>query len=815
MAGKSSKQLRREEKARLKQYREEKANKLPDAPTLLLLGLAGVLILLTCAAYANSFQGRFVYDDTKWIQQMSVDRIQHPIKSILKARRPVVDATLSINYSVADMQPAPRNMTVREIPSPWSYHLVNLIVHLLAGLTLFGLVRRTIRIGPFSAPVKQSAHWFAFCIALLWMLHPLQTQSVTYIIQRAESLMGLFYLLTLYCLLRFSTSKDGAPRIVWLICIFLAAVLGMGSKGVMITVPIVALIYDRIFLARDWQEVFDKRWMAHGLILLSLFVLMMSGVFKGVLKSDSRSATVGFAMSNKKRTDYILPSEYLLTEAHVIPRYLKLSVLPIDQALDYKMDKIDPHKLSTGELFKQSLLPGLLVLALLGATVVALLRKPWLGFVGVWFFVILAPTSTFIPIRDPIYEHRMYLSLAAVIALFVIALIWLVRKFGAESLKGVVGPVCAGVCLLPAAAFGYLTHQRNALYHDPILLWADNVAKVPDNWRARNNLAKQLLDRADEHPEYVDEAISQLKAAVRIDPRFVNGWYNLGNAYSKNAQLKEDAAQRLQADKSLDPQRLDDLETLALSLYDKAADAYRHALEVNPSNTESHIMIGNAFTDKTTLLLARGKTAEAIRELERAAVAFETAAPTARRNTTNDRTLKSRAYYNLGNTYNRLFEIKGAEPSLLSKAREAYQHALEVLPSHLSARVGIGLAFAREGDYKRAHGQDPTSDYNQSLVWFDEGLKHGPPANEEKTALYQCGRSLIKLGKYEQATTYFHALVKRFPGFTPGWYQLADALDRGGKTDDAVEALQRGMQSARRPELLQPLIQSLQAKLRR
>lgn len=774
MAGKSSKQKRREEKAKLKEARSAQRTTIPDASPVTLLGLAAVLAILTCLAYSDSFKGKFVYDDTKWIEQMSVDRIQHPIESVLRSRRPVVDATLSLNYSMATLMPAPRAMTVREIPSPYGYHVVNLIIHILAGLVLFGLVRRTIRVGPFGDRVKQSAHWIAFCVALLWMLHPLQTQSVTYIIQRAESMMGLFYLLTIYCLLRYATSVSGPTKVIWLVCTIIASCLGMGSKAVMVTVPLVALTYDRVFLAKTWEEVIRKRWLVHACIVASLLVLMVNGVVKGVLfKPNARTATVGFGLANKKHLYYVSPVEYFLTEGKVIPRYLKLSVLPTDQALDYKMEKIDPHKLSGGELFTQSLLPGMLVLLLVGATVVALIKKPWLGFVGVWFFVILAPTSTFIPIRDPIYEHRMYLSLAAVLALFVAGIWFLLSRFGKGALGRLAGPICAGICLFPAVALGALTYQRNKVYQDPVVLWKDNVEKVPDNWRARNNLAKEYLDRIGKDPDYLDKAIKELLVAVKGNPKFVNGWYNLGNAYSKNNE------------------------------YDKAIDAYRHALMQNPRYTVAHIMIGNAFTNKSNALLAGHKPNEAIEALEMAAKAFETAVPTARKRTTNAQTLRARALYNLGNTYWRMCQIKGDIPELLHKARDAYEKAIDVLPTHQSARVGIGLTYLRD--------KQPA----EAVKWFNKALKYKPPTNELRIALSNQGAAYFTLKQYHNATESFRVMTRTFPDFTDGWLNLAQSLEMEKKPREALEALRKGQKSCAQPRRLDRAIKLLEKKLNR
>jgi hypothetical protein len=156
-----------------------------------LLVAAGVL------AYLNSLSGVFVFDDQRTILDNPQIRQLWPIGAVMShTRRPVVNLSLAVNYAISGLE-------------TWSYHAFNLIVHLLAGLVLFGVVRRTLLSKPLGQTYARSAPWLALAVAMIWTVHPLQTQSVTYVIQRAESMMGLFYVLTVYCVIRGADSCRG------------------------------------------------------------------------------------------------------------------------------------------------------------------------------------------------------------------------------------------------------------------------------------------------------------------------------------------------------------------------------------------------------------------------------------------------------------------------------------------------------------------------------------------------------------------------------------------------------------------------------
>jgi len=164
--------------------------------------------------------------------------------------RQLINLSLAVNYAVGGTR-------------VWGYHALNLAVHILAGLTLFGIVRRTLLQPRLRGRFGAAANGLALTTAVLWTVHPLQTESVTYIIQRCESMMGLFYLLTLYCFIRGAASQR--PRLWYGLCVT-ACALGMACKEVMVSAPLMVLLYDRTFVSGS----FRVAWRRHGRLLGAL-----------------------------------------------------------------------------------------------------------------------------------------------------------------------------------------------------------------------------------------------------------------------------------------------------------------------------------------------------------------------------------------------------------------------------------------------------------------------------------------------------------------------------------------------------------------
>jgi tetratricopeptide (TPR) repeat protein len=513
------------------------------APALL---FAAVLL-----AYANSLGAPFLFDDLGAVQNNPTIRhwstaLFPPADGSTTTGRPLVNLTFTLNYALHG-------------DAVWGYHAGNLLIHAGATLLLYGLARRLF------AATTAPALW----LALLWAVHPLQTESVTCIAQRTELLGGFFCLLTLWAFAR------GRPALSVAAC-----ALGMTAKETMAVTPLLVLLWDRTFVAGSFAAAWRQRrhfYAALAATWLILAVLMFIG-------RGARGLSAGFGLG--------VPGwNYLLTQADALVLYLKLSLWPHPLILDYGTAVV--HTLA--EVWWQ----GLLVLALLGGTIWALVRRPALGFAGAWFFLLLAPSSSFVPlVTQTIAEHRMYLPLAAVVALGVLTC-W--RWLGARTAL----PLTALALL-----FTGLTFARNHTYRDPLALWAETATRQPQNARAFVNYGLELL-RAGR----ANEALQQfLHATTLPSPSAVSGHYHAGITLLGLDRVPEGISQLATA-LALAPDHPDARFALANALVQSghAAEAiphYERLITLQPA-ADTHHNLARA-------LLALGRTDEAIRHLQAA-----------------------------------------------------------------------------------------------------------------------------------------------------------------------------------------------------
>jgi hypothetical protein len=408
-----------------------------------------------------------------------------------------------------------------------------LIIHVAAALTLYGALWRTLARLP-EALFAAYARPLAFGIALLWAVHPLQTSAVTYIIQRCESLMGLFYLLTIYCVIRVTTD----PRVpfgeresvtTWSFLAVLCCALGMGSKEVMVTAPFVALLYDRAFVSGSFGAAFRARVRLYG------WLFATEGILYACVKYGSLAGhSAGFG--NAKITSW----HYLLTQCRVIPYYLRLSFWPDPLVIDH-LDKAWLAN-SLGEVW----LPGaLLAIAVLVTGLGVVFNQRW-AFLGAWFFLILGPTSSFMPINDPVFEHRMYLPLAAVLAGAILQLFaWCAA--GGFGRRDDTNPLLLAVLLI-AVPLSARTVWRNHDYSNDELIWRRAAERYPNSARICNNLGNALAcdaaamgtpDKSEPCRVKHEEAIRWFHQAVDSDPRYTDALFNLGVEYSIVKKIDE------------------------------------------------------------------------------------------------------------------------------------------------------------------------------------------------------------------------------------------------------------------------------------
>jgi protein O-mannosyl-transferase len=541
-------------------------------------------------AYINTLPNAFVFDDEPWILDNPRIRSLANVGEMLTAtNRPVLDLTLALNFAVGGENPV-------------GYHLVNLSIHVLAALVLYGLVRRTLLLPRFNGRFKDSAPWLSGAAAMLWLLHPLNTQSVTYVIQRGESLMGLLYLLTLYAFLRFSTGgatgkiSGGASggtsggRKRWGVIAVVACVVGMGCKEVMATAPLVVLLYDLTFIANSWREPFARRWGLY-LGLFAAWIPLAVLVSRGLTGED---ASAGFALEDKLLSRWT----YLLSQPQVIVEvYLRKAFWPNPLVLDYGWVPAVPQDTPPGEvtrLFVSNVLwQGLSLVGLLAVSVFGVVRRTWWGFLGISFFLILAPTSSFMPIADLAVEHRMYLPLIPVVLCVVFAGYALLCR-GVPGKAGAYGLTLVAVF---AMALGLTTVARNFEYRSKVTLWDSVVVARPNNARGWHNLGSALEDLG-RH----DDAMICYERVLKIVPNYAAAHYGIGAIWLERgdtAKAIEHFAEAARLDPTDAASHAQLGKALMLSMqFDRAEASLKKAIEVDSAYGKSYEYLGLLYLAK-------------------------------------------------------------------------------------------------------------------------------------------------------------------------------------------------------------------------
>lgn len=692
-----------------------------------------LLFVLIALAWSNTFSAPFVFDDhasiidNPTIRQLWPPAWLHPPASAGEtvSGRPFLNFTFALNYATGGLD-------VR------GYHALNLLIHFLAGLTLFAIVRHT-----------RPGEAFALCIAFLWTLHPLQTEAVTYIVQRAESLAALLILLALYSFIRGSApgsaaapgrpakKQPQAPRLSrpsWYTLAVLSTLLGIATKETAVIAPVLIFLYDRTFLAGS----FRAAWRARRSVHLALFATWLP-LAALILANHARGGSAG-------ANGAIPISTYLLTQSHALLRYLALTFWPQGQVFDYGIPTVATFSAALPALF--------VITLLLGATTWACWRNLPAGFLGASFFLALAPSSSVVPIAtQTLAEHRMYLALAAPIILLCAVGRALLFSFGhppAPQLAAfspatprrlrLATLALAGVAILVTFALGFTTYTRNDVYRSALSLWNDTVAKRPDNPRAHHNLGLALLQTG-----HTEEAAAEFRRAIALQPNHAYAHFQLGTLALRRRDWA-DAAVHFEAALAADPHYVSARVNFGQALnqlgrVDEAIAQYQSALAENPHAQD-------ARTNLAALYIAQHRLADAIALLREVLAATPELAE---------------AHYHLGLA----LEASGSFSSAESELREAIRLKPTFAPPHLA----LGNLLAHRGDATAAEAS-----YRESL--------HLDPHNPETH--YALGTLLAKQRRFDVAIAAYRDALALDPTHTQARNNLANCQLITGRLDEAI-----------------------------
>ncbi len=511
------------------------------------IGIGCALVATWLFIYRGALEGVFHFDDFGNIVDNERIRSLWPLNPFLQNNRPVGLYSFAINYHIFGSD-------------PYSYHVVNVSIHLLNGLLLFFGCLLTHRIwhGLIERPCagRGTALLMASLISSMWVIHPITTQAVTNVVQRYEALTSMGYLGVWVGLLLILNQKPviGTGMVVGM------SWLGLMSKEVFAMAPFVVLMFDRWLTEERWRRILRRRGYAYGLMFTPYlwFVPMVSRFFDPVRSANS---SMGIGMRQ------ISAWEYLRTQPEVIWHYLSLVIWPKNLCFDYLW------RIQNNPLVYLSL--GLGLLACLGGATWAYCRSisqptpmgrfdkrcGFAGWLTVSFFFVLAPTSSFMPIADMAVEHRMYLASAFVIAGVVMASRVTLERLLKHStnprvLKLGVSMIVAGCFLLLA----WRTHVRNLDYQDGLRLWSGAARIAPENPRAWYNIGRELYNRGDRdgalrpmlssvglssavpifdvgladclrHRGRMEDAVTLYRRAIKNNPNYGDAYNSLGAIY--------------------------------------------------------------------------------------------------------------------------------------------------------------------------------------------------------------------------------------------------------------------------------------------
>lgn len=564
--------------------------KLPVTLHLLLIIALGFLV------YSNVLSGTFQFDD-------KLNIVDNPLIRDIgnmwppSGSRWFGNLTFSLNYIAGGLNPT-------------GYHIVNISIHIFTALTVYMFVFLTLNSPFFTEREYGSTHtpWVACICSLLFVVHPIQTQAVTYIVQRFTSLAALLFMLSLnsYILARLSTlntsnicQSDPIGKL-WPSAFFytsagLCALLSFKTKENAYTLPAIIAMYDVMFISglSTLASFIKNKWR---------LIAILSTLTSGLLAFTVISGMLPALFNTLKATNEISRHDYLITQFRVIITYIRLLFIPVGQTIDH-------HYPIYHTVFEPAVFLSLMALLLLLFLALYLfwisrnsnkyLRLASFGIF--WFFVTLSVESSFIPIPDVMFEHRVYLPSIGVILAVVSATAWIFEK---QNWRSTLGKTASGSVIAVTLLLSYATYDRNKVWNTELTLWTDAIEKKPKNPRAYNMVGGyyQINFR-------VHDAITFYKKALDVDNTYMGARSNLANAYVLTGRIDEGLNELLITANS---HRFDAIDT-AILLYnigkaynlkgmpDHAIEYLNYAIINNPNDAAIYFLLGHIYKRKNLL----------------------------------------------------------------------------------------------------------------------------------------------------------------------------------------------------------------------
>jgi len=647
-----------------------------------------VLLLFLCLLlYSATFHSPFTFDDSPFIlndkpihiQELKVDAFVEAAVNGQPPYRPLSSISFAVNYFFGKENPA-------------GYHLVNLLIHFLAGLFLYFLILYSLELSeaaennkdsalPTAASMENNFRWLAFAGVCMWLAHPLHTQSVTYICQRMTSMAAMFYAASMVFYIRgrmaaLSIRPSSIRPFLWFFSALVAGICAVAGKPNAATLPLMIVAYDWFFFRNHGKISAKNRaiWVIGALIVLAALSILYLG-----------HDPVARILSGYQSREFTL-SQRVMTQFRVVIYYISLIFFPHPDRLNLDYDY--PLSYSLSAPWSTGVSAAALA-ACIFMVVFSARRDRLLSFCIFWFLSNLVIESSVIGL-EMVFEHRLYLPSMFIVP--VIAVKWF-QFIRVKSFR--IGFGCILIALL-----GLWTYERNQVWADEVRLWEDCVRKSPEKARPHYNLGCLLIKR-----DLYDQAISQFEKAVRIYPGFVDAYYNLGVATAQNKDYKK-AAGYFQKTLSRDPANADAHNNLAnaLSKISRSEDAithYQEAVRLQPEKADFLVNLAMEY-------FSAGNFEQAILHYQKAQALLP-----------DDPSILNKlgyAYFSAGNT---------------DEAISCYVKALRRQPDNPESLGKMGDALLQKGNPKPAvyyylkalalNPGDAQTNYNLGIAYFQTG----------------------------------------------------------------------------------------------
>ncbi|MFA5059166.1 MAG: tetratricopeptide repeat protein [Candidatus Omnitrophota bacterium] len=634
-----------------------------------------IIVVSAFAAYSRSFWGDFQFDDHAVIvDNPLIKNLDLPALWEYDRSRFLTNLTFLATYLAFKL-------------NVFGWHLVNLLIHIMTSFFVFLFSFQIFQMPRIkNAWDEDSSFLISLFTALIFLLHPIQTQAVTYIVQRSTVLAGFFYVATLYFFFKGKIERNFKLYLWAIVFCF----LGMLSKPIIATLPLVVILVQLCFFKDDEP---DTGWRERVTFLC--FVLPMLAIPLFLFGMGKLTTLVTQSYLN------IPQPSYLFTQFNVMMKYLQLLFVPIGQNLDYDFRIV--HNIFEFPTYLS--LAGIFLLIFIATT--SFNKRPLVSFGIFIFFIALLPDSSIFPLADVINEHRVYLSCFG----FAILLCTILHKFFKDK-KAYIGVMVAVV-----AVFSVLTYVRNDLWSNGLRFMQDVVAKSPQKSRPHNNLGYFYFSKGK-----FQEAQAEYLKALSLDPDYFTARYNLAMVYLETGNIRE--AEKLLLNLA---GQYPDHSSVCLGLglvaqkkgdFDAAMDSFNRAISLDKFNASAYAGLGNLYSDAKRTGEAKSALQESLR--------LDPQNPF--------------AHYNLGNIY---FTESNFYEALMS-----YQQAIQLKPDLADALNNLGNVFFYFGDfqksienYEKAISHDPSlaqAYFNLANALYESGrLEESRESARQAVKLYR------------------------------------------------------------------------------